>query len=558
MSTSQSALLHHDPRSLYSDIPPDLRTRLEDHPTLLVSWWATGFSLAIIVTRVCGRYIRIERFFPEDKVMMASIIPLVIRMAFVHMVLVYGTNNTKTEGLSAEDIHHRELGSKLVLAARIFYAIFIWTAKFTVCSFLKRVVGMMWRRSLQLFLKFLYYFLASTLIAVVIATLTECQPFHHYWQVVPDPGPQCRSGYANLITMGTCDIITDLLLVAFPIPLIMMTHMPVKRKASLVILFALSLILVGITCYRVPSVIWHNGSQQYRSLLASLEILAATAVSNAVVIGSFVRDKGVKKQKFKKALGSASVSESMDYSSLRRVTITHHQWGSDSDLAAGLGIRLSPDLCSSDSHWPQPSPNTTPFPFTARTGSLNPNWSFTRQPSDDDRTSTTGSLDLKVSPHEYIETTKTPHKSSGDAATAMSSPSKVSMFDVGGLLNEPSPAPHDAPIPPPTVPPPPAVTGRPTRRGGSAAFLQDVGGLLATPDPVPAVSQPSPSHPPPRLGVLRTYSSGRRRGSSVHWSDSSDSPVPPYRAGSDVTAPIPEGANDVELQDVGGLLSRNS
>ncbi|KAL4895790.1 hypothetical protein BDV59DRAFT_173141 [Aspergillus ambiguus] len=555
MSSTLQPMLH-DPRSIYSNIPPDIRTRVDNHPTLLVSWWATGFSLAIIVTRVCGRYIRIERFFPEDKVMMASIIPLVIRMAFVHMVLVYGTNNTKTDGLTAEDIHNRELGSKFVLASRIFYAIFIWTAKFTVCAFLKRVAGMMWRRSLRIFLKFLYYFLASTLIAVVIATLAECQPFPHYWQVVPDPGPQCRSGYANLITMGTCDIITDLLLVAFPIPLIMMTHMPVKRKASLAILFALSLILVGITSYRVPSVIQHKGSQQYRSLLASLEILAATAVSNAVVIGSFVRDKGVKKQKFKKAQGSASVSESMDYSSIRRVTITHHQWGSDSDLAAGLGIRLDPDLCSSDTQWPQPGQITTPYPFTARTGTLNANWSFTRQPTDDDRTSTTGSLELKVSPHEYIETTKTPRKTSGD--NGMSSPSNVSMFDVGGLLNEPSPTAHEPTSPPLATPARSATSRRPSLRRGSMALLQDVGGLLAAPDPVhvsPQQSSPDTSRP----GVLRTYSSGRRgrRGSSVHWSDSSDSPAPPYRAGSDVTAPIPEG-NDVELQDVGGLLSRHS
>lgn len=108
---------------MYSAVPPDIRTRLDDNPTLLVSWWATGVSLAIIVTRVCGRYVRIERLFREDKIMMASIIPLLARMAFVHVILLFGTNNTKTDGLTAEDIRHREIGSRLVLAARVFYAI---------------------------------------------------------------------------------------------------------------------------------------------------------------------------------------------------------------------------------------------------------------------------------------------------------------------------------------------------------------------------------------------------------------------------------------------------
>lgn len=396
---------------------------------------------------------------------------------------------------------------------------------------------MIWQRSLRIFLQIIYYFLASTLIAVVIATLVECQPFDHYWQVVPDPGPHCRLGYANLITMGACDIVTDLLLVAYPIPIVLMTHMPMKRKVILAGLFALSLILVGITCYRVPSVIWHNGSQQNRSLLASLEILAATAVSNAVVIGSFVRDKGVKKPKFKKDVGSASVSESMDHSSTRRATITYHQWGSDSDLAADLGIRLKPDLVSSDNKIPRPAPVAVPYhPLTAQTGALTPNWSFGNHRhsmvTDDDITSTTGSLELKISPHEYIETNKTPHKKSNDGA--ISSPSKVSIFDVGGLLDDsPTPEPHNSSVESQHRE---LSFGTQQYRNSSRAFLQDVGGLLAPPNP----------------------RNGRRRGSNVHFSDSADPPVPQYHPQPDAHAPILERSNDVELQDVGGLLSRST
>ncbi|RAK73224.1 putative integral membrane protein Pth11-like [Aspergillus fijiensis CBS 313.89] len=552
-----------DSRGLFDSTPPNPRTKLDNNSTLLVSWWATGFSLAIIVTRVCGRYVRTERFFMEDKVMLAGVIPLLIRMACVHVILIWGTNNTKTAGLSTENIDHRVVGSKLVLVARIFYAVFIWTAKFTICEFLKRVSGMIWRRSLDIFRKSLYYFLASTLLAVVIATLAECTPFDHYWQVVPDPGPKCRLGYANLIVMGTCDVITDLLLVAFPIPFIMMTHMPLKRKASLVILFALSLILVAITLYRVPSVIWHDGEQQYRSLLASLEILVATAVSNAVVIGSFVRDKGVKKNKFKKALASASVNENMDYSSFRRQTITHHQWGSDSDLAAGLGIRLKPELCSSDRDLPRPAPVAAPYhSLTGRpAGLLNPSWSFPQRPGgmDDDHTSTTGSLDIKVSPHEYIETNiSPPHRMPRE----VSSPTQLSIFDVGGLLNAPTPT---------TAHPSHYPDHQPRHSSGSSkSAIYDFGATVSSsgspdlnPDPNAAYhhhalpSSPVAPNSSSRPGGLRRSSlaSNRRRGSSVHFSDSPESPVPSYRSQPEVSTPIPEG-DDVELQDVGGLLSR--
>lgn len=112
----------YDP-GLNPQIRPAYESRAQINPTLLMSWWATAFSLAIIVVRLCGRYVRIERFFPEDKVMMISVFPLTIRMVLVHYVLVLGTNNVQTAGLTAEQISQRETGSKLVLAARIFYAI---------------------------------------------------------------------------------------------------------------------------------------------------------------------------------------------------------------------------------------------------------------------------------------------------------------------------------------------------------------------------------------------------------------------------------------------------
>lgn len=65
---------------------------------------------------------RTERLFREDRLAFACLIPLFIRMAFVHVVLLYGTNNVDIEGLSEPSIHDRVVGSRVVLASRIFYA----------------------------------------------------------------------------------------------------------------------------------------------------------------------------------------------------------------------------------------------------------------------------------------------------------------------------------------------------------------------------------------------------------------------------------------------------
>jgi hypothetical protein len=110
-------------RDIYNGTPPERRSRSANNPTLLYSWWCTIFSIVIIGFRLSGRYIRNERLFREDKIMAWSILPLVARMGCIHVVLIYGTNNVDISDLTDPvRIHRREIGSKCVLAARIFYA----------------------------------------------------------------------------------------------------------------------------------------------------------------------------------------------------------------------------------------------------------------------------------------------------------------------------------------------------------------------------------------------------------------------------------------------------
>ncbi|KAL2167773.1 hypothetical protein VTG60DRAFT_833 [Thermothelomyces hinnuleus] len=143
--------------------------------------------------------------------------------------------------------------------------------------------------------------------------------------------------------MAVCNITTDLMLVIFPVPVILSSAMTAKRKLQLVLLFSLSLAPVVVTIYRVPKILRHHGSQQTRSLYASIELLFATAAANALVLGSFVRDRGVKKRRFKyDSIAGASVDRSTA-SEYRRPTMLRH-WGSDEDLVRDLGLGVKPEL----------------------------------------------------------------------------------------------------------------------------------------------------------------------------------------------------------------------
>ncbi|TAQ85328.1 hypothetical protein B7494_g6336 [Chlorociboria aeruginascens] len=401
--------------------------------------------------------------------------------------------------------------------------VLLWMLKLTISEFFKRLISNIWRTSYERVLVFIRWFLLGTFIAVIIADIAECQPVTHYWQVAPDPGAQCRQGYAQMLTMGISNVLTDLLLVVFPIPIILTSKMPAKRKVQLVLLFAGSLVPAGTTLFRLPRIIDKHGSQQYRSLLASVEILFASAVANGLVLGSFVRDRGVKKQRWK----YGSVSGSIERTTSRKGTVVRH-WGSDEDLVRGLGLGVNAELRDQTPSVPRPAPMAVSgnVPVKAHQG-LEHGWEF---PSSDKRSD---EIDLmKVSDRSH----------SPDDMSSLATPRKISFFDVGGLLDE-EPRRTSSSRTVDTDGDSTSASGglhpaysygngllpAPARRG-SSALLQDIGGLLGP-------RTRNPPHVQERSYEMQTIS---------HRDQITSSPRPT----------IIHQTTQHSLQDVGGLLNR--
>lgn len=344
--------------------------------------------------------------------------------------------------------------------------------KNTVLEFFNRL-GLTWSRTYSNGVKAIRCILGATFVAILISDLAECQPFNHYWRVLPDPGGHCRQGYVNLLTTGVCNVLTDLLLVLFPVPIIINSQMSVKRKFQLVLLFSLSLGVVAVSLYRVTHVIDAHGSQQLRSLLASIELLVATCVANALVLGSFVRDRGTKKRKYRHGSGAGESLHGTDSGNRsRRPTVAGRTWGSDEDLVRDLGFRVQKGL-RVDEEDPGATRPTPAGPVAPHKSFNLQNWNFP------ERTAPRG----RSSPVQSDQRSDAP---------SSSGPRRVSFFDVGGLLNdESSPKPSTArrrstkssldPIIPrsPRSPPSPVFPSSASGlRRGSQTLLQDIGGLL--------------------------------------------------------------------------------
>ncbi|KAL2177167.1 uncharacterized protein P884DRAFT_25351 [Thermothelomyces heterothallicus CBS 202.75] len=537
--------------ALYSE-PPPLRLYSQDKPTLLVCWWITMFCAIIITLRVVGRFIRTEKLFREDKTAALALVPLFLRMGVVHVVLTYGTNNAQLQdaGLSDDQLHKRSIASGLVLLSRLFYAATLWVLKYAIVEFFRRL-NVTWRRTYELSLLFIRGFLIVTFLAVVISDLAECRPFSHHWQVLPDPGGQCRQGYAQLLTMAVCNITTDLMLVVFPVPVILSSAMTAKRKLQLVLLFSLSLAPVVVTIYRVPKILRHHGSQQTRSLYASIELLFATAAANALVLGSFVRDRGVKKRRFKyDSIAAASVDRSTA-SEHRRPTMLRH-WGSDEDLVRDLGLGVKPELRETRSSLAEnrlyvPAPpvhahhDMTAWRFPA--GRHDRPDSSPRRSDDDqhaDSKSTTRSDSIathrRVSFFDYggllDDQTPPPTTNSREESSSRDPSRKFGSASGSGSSSDSDPSPTR--VPEPAVP----ASGNGFLRG-SAALLQDLGGFWG-----PTGSRSART---PKQGTKGGGSSSRP--SPTEQASTEGSRSPQQRDG------LPSwDEQQPQLMDVGGLL----
>lgn len=309
--------------------------------------------------------------------------------------------------------------------------------------------------------------------------------------------------------MGTADIITDILLVAFPIPIVARSQIRLKRKLSLVCLFSFSVALIVITGLRIPYVIQHHGRQQYRTVWASIEILASAAVSNALILGTFVKDRGVKKNKYRPDATLDTISRA----ETRRATVASFHRDSEEALFRQMGVRMPEELCYPTSPLPRPAP-------VARISD----------------SKTPQHHELLMSPADISDGPPSPHDSAdalrkaSDTAPSSSTGQSVSFFDVGGLLGGSEP------------------------RQGSGTTAQD----FAVQGPCsPGASRPTQDMLS-GLGGRLSLTRSRSHRTSTHRDRSRSRPTrsrdgPASRPPSQVDRRR-ENSDTLSLQDIGGLL----
>lgn len=98
----------------------------QERVTLIIVWVFSWAAITIMAVRLLWQRIQRRKFSLGDYLTMGAIFCAVARLALIHVVLIWGSNNlTKafraTHHFNSTELYQREVGSKLTLVNRIFY-----------------------------------------------------------------------------------------------------------------------------------------------------------------------------------------------------------------------------------------------------------------------------------------------------------------------------------------------------------------------------------------------------------------------------------------------------
>ncbi|EUC46563.1 hypothetical protein COCMIDRAFT_35794 [Bipolaris oryzae ATCC 44560] len=153
-------------------------------------------------------------------------------------------------GVHAWEISISEYGyySRLILAAPLTYAPCCALTKITLCIFYSRLSPV---RGYQIAVWSTVFICAGAYTAIFFSLLFACKPIAASWDPLLLPTAVCTNRGGIYIATAVIGVVTDVILIAIPIPTIWRLQMPTKQKIGLTIVFAIGSITMVTSIIRL-------------------------------------------------------------------------------------------------------------------------------------------------------------------------------------------------------------------------------------------------------------------------------------------------------------------
>ncbi|KAI9735112.1 MAG: hypothetical protein M1834_001700 [Cirrosporium novae-zelandiae] len=232
-------------------------------------WTEYGIGMLIFILRFLARWkvVGIKNFQADDYFALAGMIIWSVDSAFLYLLGEFGTfvglNEETAEALDEKTVQNYTAGSKILFATWFTYLSVIWCMKGVLLSLYSRIT-----------------------------------PIHKNWQVKPYAGDACTLTILNYVLFATLNIITDIGILAIPLPLIFQVKIPFHRKLIIALLLCSGIFVICAALLRAVLSIQAIHKVTIAALWAAREtFVSAVATSLPAIKPLFTHARWIKSWK---------------------------------------------------------------------------------------------------------------------------------------------------------------------------------------------------------------------------------------------------------------------
>ncbi|KAI0389908.1 hypothetical protein F5Y17DRAFT_469311 [Xylariaceae sp. FL0594] len=226
---------------------------------LIETWVLYSLGSLVIFTRIAVRLrmVGIRGFMPDDYLIFLSWATYTVMTVAAHIVGGLGDMHalpmSEREALSAEDAASYVYATQWFCAGVATYLLFIWTLKLNMLFLYQRVVRGLWVERL---IKPTMYVVGASFAAIYLILFCACRPFHRMWVIYPDQGPYCQpQSVLNMVPPLVLNIVTDIMIMATPAPVVLKVQTALWKRISLIALFGAVVFIMIAAILRVTMVL---------------------------------------------------------------------------------------------------------------------------------------------------------------------------------------------------------------------------------------------------------------------------------------------------------------
>ncbi|KAF7944353.1 hypothetical protein EAE96_010751 [Botrytis aclada] len=315
---------------------------------------------AVVLLLTCARFflrrLKHEKIYPDDWLMIVAFLYMG-GFASTFPVLLH-TGSGKHAHSDAETIEETEFDSKYIMFGRIAYISYIWSLKLCILLYYYRLAT---RQPEQRYVIYTFWLIAATWTTTFLLWMLQCHPFNLNWKLT-NPPQKCAEGKVGLLFMAVSIIVTNVILVAIPLPMIWRTQMATRHlKVSAVFLVGIFLVVISI----IRTVLQESDQAlDDRFFWGNMECLLMALFANAPILNALYR-------RIKASAGSSHLVSRSDMRSARNtdgIELCSAEDSREIDFMEAIRGGPTPDHEKQSSHpYVLPSP-----PPAAKTASRSP------------------------------------------------------------------------------------------------------------------------------------------------------------------------------------------